>query len=318
MKVHAAFLGIVALFATLGLVLAQDRPAPVSAPPPAPADREDDRRAITELLTAFVKAYNARDARALGGLCTKDAEIEDEDGEVTRGRDAITARFTRKFADGQGDSLAVHTDSLRFLAPDLAIEQGTATVSTGADEPPSANRYSVIYSRQDGKWLHARIRDEPEDAEEASPHERLVELEWMLGEWVNESDDEIVYTHCKWADEGNYLLREFDVRIEGRIALRGTQRIGWDAQRSQFRTWIFDDGGGFADAVLARDVDGNRWIVKGSGVRPDGQSVSFTNVITILSKDRLRWQVSNRTLGGIAVSDVDQFDLVRRPPRPGK
>ena len=41
----------------------------------------------------------------------------------------------------------------------------------------------------------------------------------MLGEWVNESDDGIVKTHCKWSDNGNFLLREFDVKVEGRIAL---------------------------------------------------------------------------------------------------
>ena len=143
----------------------------------------------------------------------------------------------------------------------------------------------MIYARQGGRWLHARIRDEPE--EEVTPHDRLRELEWMLGEWVNESDDEVVYTTCKWSADGNYILRDFDVKIEGRIALRGTQRIGWDGQREQFRMWVFDDSGGFAEGLLTRDDD--RWLVKGSGVQSDGaRSVSFTTAITPLEKDRLR------------------------------
>ena len=116
----------------------------------------------------------------------------------------------------------METDSLRFLGTDIAIEEGTASLTTQADEPPDTNRYSVIYARQDGRWLHARIRDERPD--EVSPHEQLLQLEWMLGEWVNESDDGIVKTHCKWSDDGNFLLREFDVKVKGRIALRGTQR----------------------------------------------------------------------------------------------
>ena len=198
-----------------------------------------------------------------------------------RGRDAIVGRFSGIFKESQGDRLAVDTDSVRFLGTDIAIEEGTASLANGPDAPPRTNRYSVIYARQGGRWLHAQIRDEqPED----DPHERLEELDWMLGEWVNESDDAVVFTSCKWSDDGNFLVREFDVDVEGRLALRGTQRLGWDGQRKQFRTWVFDDRGGFAEGLLSRD--GDRWVIKVTGVRSDGQSVSTTNAITILGKDR--------------------------------
>ena len=112
----------------------------------------------------------------------------------------------------------------------------------------------------------------------------------MLGEWVNESDDGIVNTTCKWSDDGNFLLRDFDVKVEGRIALRGTQRIGWDAQRKQFRMWVFDDRGGFAEGLLSRD--GDRWVIRASGVRSDGQSVSITTAVTPLGKDRMLWEIA--------------------------
>src|SRR5262249_60490441 len=105
-----------------------------------------------------------------------------------------------------------------------------------------------------------------------------------VGEWVNESDDAIVLTSCKWSDHGNFLLREFDVKVEGRIALSGTQRIGWDAQRKQFRVWTFDDSGGFAEGLMSRD--GDRWVIKGSGVRSGGRSVSFTGGGAILGTAR--------------------------------
>jgi uncharacterized protein (TIGR02246 family) len=273
-----------------------------------------DEKSLGELLGRFIQAYNGRDAKALGALFTPDAEIEDEDGEVTRGRDAIVARFTSMFGDGQSGTLNVTTDSLRFLTKDLAIEEGTASLTTRASEPPQTNRYSVIYARQNGRWLHARIRDEQPD--EISPHEQFQPLEWMLGEWVNESDDGIVKTSCKWSDNGNFLLREFDVKIEGRIALSGTQRIGWDAQRKQFRMWVFDDRGGFAEGLLSRD--GDRWITRASGVRSDGQSVSTTNSFMALGKDRILWETLERTVGGEVVPGTDQFYLVRRAPLPGK
>ena len=138
----------------------------------------------------------------------------------------------------------------------------------------------------------------------------------MLGEWVNESDDAVVQTTCTWSKDGNFLLRDFVVKVEGRIALSGTQRIGWDAQREQFRTWVFDDRGGFAEGLMSRDDD--RWIIKVAGVRSDGQAVSLTNAITVLGKDRLLWETYDRTLGGEAIPETDRFTLVRRPPNPGK
>jgi uncharacterized protein (TIGR02246 family) len=321
MKVHAATLGVLALSATLGFDIAQDRPAqePTSratdgSQTKAPQERESDVQAIGDLVASFVKAYNARDAKGLAALFTTDAEIEDEDGDVTRGLGAIVERFSGIFKESAGDRLAVDTDTLRFLGTDIAIEEGTASHSTGADTPPRTNRYSVIYARQGGRWLHARIRDE--EPEEVSPHVQLRQLKWMLGEWVNESDDGIVKTHCKWSDDGNFLLRDFDVKVEGRIALRGTQRIGWDAQRKQFRMWVFDDRGGFAEGLLSRD--GDRWITKASGVRSDGQSVSVTTAIMPLGKDRILWQTLDRTVGGEAVTGTDLIYLVRPAPLPGK
>jgi hypothetical protein len=73
MKVDALSLGVLAVSATLGLVVAQERPAREPTPAPrgggpaaAPPERESDVRAITDLLASFVAVYNAKDARALG------------------------------------------------------------------------------------------------------------------------------------------------------------------------------------------------------------------------------------------------------------
>ena len=321
MIVHTGFFGVLMFSAGLFPVIAQEQAATAPAASSSPGvqaaslrETGPDEQALGELLGRFIKAYNDRDAKALGELFSPGAEIEDEDGDVTRGKDAIVARFEGIFKESQGATLNVATDSLRFLGPDLAIEEGTASITAGSGAPPRSNRYSVIYTRLGGRWLHARIRDEP--SEEDSPHEQLEQLAWMLGEWVNESDDGIVKTHCKWSDNGNFLLREFDVKVEGRIALSGTQRIGWDAQRKQFRMWVFDDRGGFAEGLLSRD--GERWVTRSSGVRSDGQSVSVTTAIMPLGKDRILWQTLDRTVGGEVVPGTDQFYLVRPAPPPGK
>lgn len=307
---HARFFGwVLAAAIGAGLVLAQEK----DSKPKADSETGEAPDAVRAVSASFVKAYNGKDAEALGRLFTDRAEIEDDDGTVTEGRAAIVDRFTRHFEEAEKETLTVDTESIHFLSPALAVETGTATLQE-ADGSPETNRYTVLYVKQDGQWLQARIKDET--TEPITANEQLKELDWLRGEWVNEDDDAIVTTTCDWSDDGSFLLRKFDIKVEGVIALRGTQRIGWDAVHKQFRTWVFDSGGGFAEGFMARD--GDRWIVKLSGSRSDGQTVSVTNIITRLGPDRLGWEATDRTLDGEAAPGVDQFVVVRKPPEPGR
>ena len=138
----------------------------------------------------------------------------------------------------------------------------------------------------------------------------------MVGEWVNESQDAVVQTTCKWADDGNFLVREFTMKTHGQPVLSGTQRIGWDPVRGQFKTWIFDTEGGFGEGYWTRN--GDEWVIKVEGVRQDGKHASATNILKRLGKDRASWQSVDRTLGGVALPGIDEFTLVRKPPEPGK
>ena len=307
----------------LGLVMAQDPKASktssdTKAARPAPrqtgAGEEEDLAAIRAVANSFLEAYRAKDAAAIGALFTENAEIVDDDGEVTQGRPAIVERFAGLFEANEGGKLNVEVHSIHLLSPELAIEEGTATVSGDDGENPETSRYSVIYIKQGGRWLQARIRDETPS--ELSAHDHLKDLEWMLGEWVNESDDALVTTTCSWSDNGSFLIRQFDVKIEGTVALSGTQRIGWDAMRKQFRTWVFDDEGGFAEGLVAYDEDDDEWIVKSTGVRADGQPITVTSVFAPLDPDRIGWQTVERTVGGVALPGLDQYILVRKPPQP--
>jgi uncharacterized protein (TIGR02246 family) len=302
----------------LGWAAAQEAPRPKAAadakPAPTAARESDDLRALRELTGKFTAAYNAGDAAALAALFTEDAEIVGDDGSVTSGREAIAERFAATFEDDPGATLALQTESVRLLGADSALEKGTATLTPADGAAPEAARYTVVYVKRDGAWLHAVVRDDP--AAEPTHHEQLKQLEWMVGEWVNESDDAVVSTTCRWTEDGNFLVRDFDVKIAGRVALRGTQRIGWDPLHKQPRTWVFDTEGGFAEGLMARH--GNQWLVKATGVRPDGKPASATSIITLWGPDRVGWQVADRTVGGLAVPDIDQFIMVRKPPAPAR
>jgi uncharacterized protein (TIGR02246 family) len=307
----------------LGLVMAQDQKA--SRPPAdtkaagqaarsAGTVETGELAAIRTVANSFLDAYRTKDAAAIGALFTENAEIVDDEGEVTQGRPAIVERFAGLFAANEAGKLEVDVESTHLLSPDLAIEEGTATVSGDAGEKPDTSHYSVIYVKQDGHWLHARIQDQT--PLEASAHDRLKDLEWMVGEWLNESDDELVSTTCSWSDNGSFLIRQFDVKIEGKVALSGTQRIGWDPLNKQFRTWVFDSEGGFAEGLVSHDEDDDRWVIKSTGVRSDGQPITATAAFTPLEPDRIAWRTVERTIGGVALPGFDEYILVRKPPKP--
>jgi uncharacterized protein (TIGR02246 family) len=274
----------------------------------------DDAKAIISLVASFTKAFNAGDAAAAAATFTEGALVVDEEGERTEGRAAIRDQLAALFADSPGNKIAIQTESLRFLGTDTALEEGRTTITPAGGGASEITRFTVVYVKHDGQWLQAAVRDER--SQELTPHDRLKQLEWLVGDWINESQDAVVQTTCKWTDDGNFLVREFTMKTRGQPVLSGTQRIGWDPTRHQFKTWIFDSEGGFGEGYWTRS--GDRWVIKAEGVRQDGQHASATNIITPLGKDRAAWQSVDRTLGGVAVPGIDEFTIVRKPPEVGK
>ena len=72
----------------------------------------------------------------------------------------------------------------------------------------------------------------------------------------------------------------------GRPAMTGSQRIGWDPLAKKIHSWVFDSEGGLAEGVWTRD--GNRWIVKLSGVTRDGKPAPLlsTDTWAVIEKNK--------------------------------
>ena len=244
-------------------VRAEGAPFPLQRP----AERSDDEKAIAGLVAAFTKAFDGGDAAAAAATFAEDALVVDEQGERIVGRAAIRAQLAASFADNPGSTITIKVDSLRFLGPDTAFEEGRTTITpAGPGAVPEITRFTVVYIKKNGQWLQSAVRDEL--SQDLGPHDRLKELEWLVGDWINESQDAIVSTSCKWTADGNFLIRDFTMKTHGQPVLSGSQRIGWDAVKHQFKTWIFDSEGGFGEGYWTRD--GDRWLIKADGVRQDG------------------------------------------------
>jgi hypothetical protein len=163
--------------------------------------------------------------------------------------------------------------------------------------------------KRDGKWLLDRITEE-EVPVVLSQYEKLKDLEWMIGDWVDDDDEASVQTSCQWTKNKNFIVRSFTVSVRDRIEMSGMQVIGWDAAAKRVRSWVFDSDGGFAEGTWQRK--GNRWTIKSVGVLPDGGRSSSVNIMTMVDKDRFKWQTVNRDVDGEALPNVDEVLVVRQ------
>lgn len=277
-----------------------------------PPTQTADAKALIGLVAEFTRAFEAGDAKAVAATFTEDAQVSDNTGS-TRGREAIEARFARYFATNPKSTIAIQLDSLRFLSPDVASETGHAIVKSAVKgSQPETTAYTAFYVRQDGKWLHASLDDRPAD-DPAIP-DRLKDLDWLVGDWVTESNRAVVATTVRWSEDHHYLLRDFTLMVEGKPAVKGTQRIGWDASRRQIRSWLFDSKGGFGEGYWTRA--GDHWMIKSHGVGHDGTIATATQLLTRVGRDHLRWSSFDRTIGDQSAADLEEINLVRKPPQP--
>jgi uncharacterized protein (TIGR02246 family) len=294
---------IAALMATMANVKA------ASAEP----SRSDDEKAIRLEVGAFAKASNAHDAKALAALFTPDGEIVNQQGHVLAGREAIEQTFAANFEANPKLRINISVQSIRFVSPSVAIEDGVSTVTREPGATAEHNRYTVVHVKQDGRWLAASARDLPDEESEAG--EELGQLGWLIGEWVNESPDAVVFTSYRWDADRHSILSDFHVQVGGRPAMTGSQRISWDPVAKKLHSWVFDSEGGFGEGVWTRN--GNQWIVKMTGTRRDGSVASATHVTTQMGNDRMTWQSRDRVVGSDLLPNVAEIVIVRRPPPPG-
>jgi len=288
------------------------KPAAVANATPAADNRVEDEKAIRDVAEAFIKTYNAKDAKSLAALFVANGEIVDVEGESFQGQDAIEQVFSRIFQLHPKSKIQVSIHSIRLLSPFVAMEDGTSTVTDETDQEIEHNCYTVVHVKHDGKWQMASARDLPDEA--ALADKEIQQLKLLIGDWVDESPNALVLTSYHWSDTHDYILSEFVVQVGNRPVMTGTQRIGWDPQAKKLHSWVFDSEGGFAEGVWTRK--GNQWIVKMTGITADGKTASSTNITTWVSKDRLMWQSRDRIIGDEIMPDIKETPIVRVPPKP--
>ena len=308
-----------ALSATLLLgytgVGSAQQPAP-ARPASTPATPNAAEAPVRDLLRAFAAAYTKADAKALTALFADDASLVDSAGGETRGRDAIGTMYADSLGQVPGLKLDSDVKEVRFVTPDVARVDGRSRLATGTGDATEYTRFHALVVRSGGKWLISELRDYPAPPEDVAPYERLRELEWMVGEWVDESENAKINATVKWGDNKSILIRTYSVNIRGEQPKTGIMIIGWDPSTGQIKSWVFDSEGGNGEGLWTRTGE-HEWVVKAQGVLRDGRPTSATQIHTMLNKDSAKASSIDRIIGGQIAPDIEGVIMVRKAPAPG-
>jgi uncharacterized protein (TIGR02246 family) len=270
------------------------------------ADQTEDENAIRKSGTTYVEAFNKQDAKAIAALWSPNAVYTNpRTGEEVVGRDAIEQQLVGIFAESKETKLEVTVDSIRFLSPNVAIEQGTSRVLRPGAEPDETV-YAAVYVKSGSSWLLDQMSEEAV-AVFRSNYQHLKDLEWMIGSWVDEDENSKLESTAKWTKNQTFISQTFTASMKGESELSGIQLIGWDPISQKIRSWVFDSDGGFGSSTWKKK--GNQWIIHATATLPDGRISTDIRTITLVDDKTITWQASSRELDGELLPNIAPIKL---------
>jgi uncharacterized protein (TIGR02246 family) len=275
-----------------------------------PRDHPEAEAALFKRAEAFVEAFGKGDAKALAAFWTPDGDYTDETGKHLKGREAIEMAFAEMFSENPGVKLRIDMASLRFITPDVAVEDGVTSVIPPDGGPPSRARYTVVHVKKDGQWYLDSVRD----AAYAPPtnYDKLRGLDWIIGDWADaESDGEVGRVSFEWTDNQNFITGTFATTFKNISLHAGREWIGWDPLNNKIRSWMFDSDGGFGEGSWT--LDGDKLTIRTQSVTRDGKKLAATNIVTRLDPNTVTWQSKERRLDGKPLPDIGEIKMKRQP-----
>lgn len=269
---------------------------------------EQDEAAIRQAAAEYLEAVNRGDFGAMRAHWSASGDIVDESGRKTAVSEMQTPAASAA-TEGEIEPLrlSAQTESIRFVTPDVAIEDGTSQLTSPQQGTATRGRYSVVWVRRDGKWVIDAVR-EAANPEQASEN-RLQDLQWMIGKWVEQGDGGALQATFSWSPDKNFIVCELRIQPRGQDAHVVTQRIGWDAATGKIRSWNFDSDGGFSEGRWTRAGDG--WSIDAAGVLPDGKRTEGRRLLKRIDENSVLLESVGFEIDGEPVPDL-RVKLVRQ------
>ncbi len=204
--------------------------------------------------------------------------------------------------------MRIEGTSLRFVTPNVAIEDGVTEVFPAENAPPSRGRYTNVHVKKNGHWLLSSVRETVFTP--PSNYEHLRGLEWAVGDWASENGPGPVQRiSLAWNEGQNWINGSFATTF-GDISLGHVKQwIGWDPDAKRVRSWSFDDSGAFGEGSWSKD--GNKWVIKSTVTLSDGKKAKATFTVGFIDAETISLQSTDRTLGDDKLPDMKEALLKR-------
>jgi uncharacterized protein (TIGR02246 family) len=246
-----------------------------------------EERAIRAAAGEYIAAGRRGDRDTMKRMWAPDGDYIDAMGRVLKVHEMFGEPIVEPRSAAQSAAPSVPASTLRFITPEVAIEDGVAELGTSGDGNELSGRFTTVWVKRNGRWLISSLRETVSAA--PSTNEHLQPLDWLVGEWVGTSQDALILLSSQWSGDGNYILREFLIRREGHDEISATQRIGWDASAGEIKSWTFDSQGGSSEGRWRRD--GDRWVVASEDVRADGKESKTSTVYIPIADGQFQCEV---------------------------
>ena len=267
-----------------------------------------DEIAIRKAIESYEDSYNRGDASTAAAYWSRDGSYIGRDGERAKGPDEIRPLLEKLFSEHKGIQVTVALFDVQLQSPDLAISKGFAGFrSPGEDDEEVL--FTATLVKENGTWKLSKV-EEDESPVPIGTIAKLGELEWLIGDWVDQDDDASVETTFRWTKDYAFINGTFRVTVGDRVDLEGTQVIGWDPAAKKIRSWIFDTKAGFGEGEWTRS--GDRWTVNVKSILGTGQKASSMNIYKYVDPNSFTWQSVSREVEGELLPDIDEVTVVRK------
>lgn len=272
------------------------------------AGTNPDETAIRKAAASYVDAYNRGDASAAASHWSRAGSYLTQTGEHVKGPEKIRPALEKLFSERKGIQVKAAVFDVQRQSADRAIAKGFAVFQQPGEENDEA-LFTATYVKEKGAWKILKVEEE----ETSVPLEtiaKLGEIEWLIGDWVDQDENASVETTFRWTKDYAFITGTFRVIVGDRVDLEGTQVIGWDPVAKKLRSWIFDNEAGFGDGEWSRT--GNTWTVNVKSTLATGEKASSMNIYTYVDPNSFTWQSVSREVDGELLPDIDEVTVIRK------
>ena len=278
-----------------------------------PAAAEGDKASLEAFVKSYADAFNRKDAKGLAAMWAASATyVNRENGDRSEGRAEIEADLAASFKARPNARLRASLERVRFIRPDVVRVEGRAETSIPGEDL-DVDAFTALVVKEEGRWVIESLEESPVSAE--GGRAALRDLEWLIGNWVDQTEGIDVATSVRWSPNQAFLIRSYSVDRDEGTDSHGTQIIGWDPRAKRIRSWDFDHDGSFGEGVWSKN--GDDWLIKANRTTSDGGAASATYIIKPTGRDSMTVQVVGAELDGEPLPNDPAVTVVRAPQPAG-